>query len=57
MSNATIGKPQIHVKAIVRDKHGRPKFDSPEKVHLFLDQLSDEDIKYLEEQFNDNFRA
>jgi hypothetical protein len=57
MSNATIAKPQIHVKAIVRDKHGNPKFDNPEKVRLFLDQLSDEDIKYLEEQFNDNFRT
>lgn len=57
MTNATSAKPEIRVKALIRDKHGRPSFDDPAKVRLFLDQLSDEDIKYLEEKFNDNFRA
>ena len=57
MSNATIAQVKIHAKVLVRNKDGRPSFDDPEKVKLFMDQLTEEDLLYLEEKFDDNFRT
>lgn len=52
MQNFKAPPPKISIKALVRDKHGRPKISDPSKIKDFLHMLSDEDIGYLKEQFN-----
>ena len=47
---------RLHIRGLVRDKHGRPKFDDPAKIREFMHRLSEEDIKYLKEIYpDDNF--
>lgn len=42
---------KLKIRGLVRDKHGKPKFDDPAKIKQFAHRLSDEDIAYLEQQF------
>ena len=50
-------KAKLEGRCLVRDKHGRPKFDDPSKIKAFLPDLSEEDILFLKEKFNDYFRT
>ena len=53
MSNATLGKPTIKARILVRDKDGHPKFDDPEKIRQHLADLTKEDIDYLRTKYDD----
>lgn len=56
VQNVVIPKAQIKVRGLVRDKHGRPKFEDPAMIKDFLHRLSDEDLDYLENKHGQIFR-
>ena len=51
-----VPKPKLHIRALVRDKHGRPRFDDPAKINQFRHRLSESDLEYLKNQFPDAFK-
>ena len=55
VNDMLVGKAEVKGRMLVRDKDGHPKFDSAEKVREFLNDLSEQDILFLEEKFNDDF--
>jgi hypothetical protein len=52
MTNAKTPRVILKLRAIVRDKDGRPKFDDPEKIRLHLNDLTTDDIEYLRGKYD-----
>lgn len=44
-------KVQVKGGALIRNKEGRPKFDSPDKIRNHVKSLTDEDKRYLVEYY------
>ena len=65
-ANFKVPNPKLHVRAIVRDKHGKIRCDNPESIAEILKadrmrvdnglapRLSEDDINDLKERFGDD---
>lgn len=53
----SLPKVKIHVRGLVRDKDGNPKFDNPSLIKDYMHLLSESDVIYLENKYGKEFHT